>query len=600
VAQQWFVRDPIGSLADISDCKQILCRMLVTDPLQRATLTEVLAHPWMNKGYDTAPDAHLVVREPLRADELDMEIIKGMTGFEFGEPREIEAKLHDVLTSSSYLQVLHDWENRKDSLRKSSQWRNGPLTDSSNTAHGMASSSSMSLEKGTEQSPSKLKSGKRFSGFDFYRKKLFSSSGKDDKPSGAKSVGNGVDAAAREPEPLDPTRGFHPLISIYYLVREKIERERVYGPGHFASSQLSLDTSGMPEGKSLASSGFGMALPHLPPPASTVVADSSYDHPSSPRFPPGHTSVPPSPNPDIARVRIPSGPQPRGRAALDSFGGAESPNAVMQHPGADQEHSNIADMPAVLAKTGDSTNGPRRSVSQRVSEPPAAIARVRDSISQSPTVPPTIVQDHVNDEEAIDLDRPLPGTPQSSQGFAKRFGSMLGRSSEDSVKRAARKPPVSPPRSSSMTGQALAAGPDDGLSAFPSSAPTPSVLPLPSSQPVSPEPGALHKRSATILEPAPATRQQRRVSIGSFTGSIGKASEGTIATRRAARPTTIVGDSTSPPAEGWRTAPEEIGEENEGFSDGPVDPAMVSPTEIKSVYLKGLFRCVKLVITLLF
>ena len=27
---------------------------------------------------------------------------------------------------------------------------------------------------------------------------------------------------------------------MYFLAREKLERERVYGPGHFASSQLSL------------------------------------------------------------------------------------------------------------------------------------------------------------------------------------------------------------------------------------------------------------------------------------------------------------------------------------------------------------------------
>lgn len=41
-------------------------------------------------------------------------------------------------------------------------------------------------------------------------------------------------------EPPDSTRGFHPLISMYYLAREKQERERVYGPGQFASSQLSI------------------------------------------------------------------------------------------------------------------------------------------------------------------------------------------------------------------------------------------------------------------------------------------------------------------------------------------------------------------------
>jgi hypothetical protein len=579
----------------MSDCKQILCRMLVTDPTQRATLTEVLAHPWMNKGYDTAPDAHLINREPLRADELDMEVVKGMTGFEFGEPRDIEAKLHDVLLSPSYLQVLHDWENRRDVLRKGGQWRSGPLTDSSNT-HGMTSSSSMSLEKGADQSPSKSKSNKRFSGFDFYRKKLFSS-GKDEKSGGAKSTGNGQETQIREPEPLDPTRGFHPLISIYYLVREKMERERVYGPGHFASSQLSLDTQGLPEGKTLASSGFGMALPHLPPPASTVVADSSLDHPSSPRFPPGHSSVPPSPNPDV-RARVPSGPQARGRATGDSFGGAEGANSVMQHPTADQEQSNIADIPAVLAKTANGGEH-RRSVSQRVPESSPATVHVRESHSHSPVLPPGVIRDDENETNHVDLDRPLPGTPQASPGFAKRFGSMLGRS-DDPTKRSPRKAPASPSRSYSATGAALnvqalsiASDPQESSpssAAFPSSAPGPSILP--SQDPTPPTADIGHKRAATILEPASTSRQQRRVSTSSITGSVGKTSGGTIAARRASRPTTMVGDSTQASAEGWRTAPQEIGEENEEDSDELADPAMTSPTDVKSVYLKGLFRYV--------
>jgi serine/threonine protein kinase KIN1/2 len=39
---------------------------------------------------------------------------------------------------------------------------------------------------------------------------------------------------------MDPTKGFRPLISMYYLSREKLERDRVYGLGQFASSQLSI------------------------------------------------------------------------------------------------------------------------------------------------------------------------------------------------------------------------------------------------------------------------------------------------------------------------------------------------------------------------
>ncbi|KAG8680538.1 hypothetical protein FRC08_016224 [Ceratobasidium sp. 394] len=38
-----------------------------------------------------------------------------------------------------------------------------------------------------------------------------------------------------------PTCMFHPLLSVYYLVRERMERERLYGHRIFASSQLSVD-----------------------------------------------------------------------------------------------------------------------------------------------------------------------------------------------------------------------------------------------------------------------------------------------------------------------------------------------------------------------
>ena len=79
----------------------MLTRMLVTTPSARAPLSEVLNHPWMTRGYRGPPDSHLVHREPLRADELDRNVIKGMKGFEFGTEDEIEQKLIEVLESDS-------------------------------------------------------------------------------------------------------------------------------------------------------------------------------------------------------------------------------------------------------------------------------------------------------------------------------------------------------------------------------------------------------------------------------------------------------------------------------------------------------------------
>jgi hypothetical protein len=100
-------------------------------------------------------------------------------------------------------------------------------------------------------SPTKKSTGsRRFSGFDFYRKKLFSpgssppSTPTSKSPPGSNPYGvplgtSGAGEGGQRGEPADPTKGFHPLISIYFLCREKMERERIYGPT-FASSQISL------------------------------------------------------------------------------------------------------------------------------------------------------------------------------------------------------------------------------------------------------------------------------------------------------------------------------------------------------------------------
>ena len=85
-----------------SECKHLLTRILVTNLAARAPLSEVLNHPWMQWGYRGPPDPHLVHREPLRAEDLDRNVIRGLKGFEFGSEDEIENKLIEVLESAAY------------------------------------------------------------------------------------------------------------------------------------------------------------------------------------------------------------------------------------------------------------------------------------------------------------------------------------------------------------------------------------------------------------------------------------------------------------------------------------------------------------------
>ena len=180
-------------------------------------------------------------------------------------------------------------------------------------------------------SPSKK--SKCFSGFEFYRQKLFSPGSSppttpmSHSPPNSRSHLSLGDAR----EPADPTYGFHPLISIYFLVREKMERERVYGLGHFASSKLSLttnvatnhntgigieDDTTIPAGSTKQSANlpakatttttepntttkadYNMALPQLPVPESSHYSGMSYE-PTAPT---------PSPTTQIFH------PQPRSR-----------------------------------------------------------------------------------------------------------------------------------------------------------------------------------------------------------------------------------------------------------------------------------------------
>ena len=79
--------------------------MLVTDPKQRATLQEIMNHPWMTKGFGSPPENYLPVREPLTLP-LDPTVIQAMTGFDFGPPETIQAQLTEVLESQEYARAV--------------------------------------------------------------------------------------------------------------------------------------------------------------------------------------------------------------------------------------------------------------------------------------------------------------------------------------------------------------------------------------------------------------------------------------------------------------------------------------------------------------
>ncbi|KAL1961964.1 hypothetical protein VTN77DRAFT_745 [Rasamsonia byssochlamydoides] len=159
-----------------AECRHIISRMLVTDPKQRASLTEIMNHPWMNKGFNGPPENYLPAREPLQLP-LDPEVVERMTGFDFGPPEYITAQLTKILESEEYQQAVKMYSR--------------------------------------EQSTTNAGGEKKRGVFDFYRRRNSSSRDTLSNPSvEAVQLGN------------DPLNAYNPLVSVYFLVKEKLDRER--------------------------------------------------------------------------------------------------------------------------------------------------------------------------------------------------------------------------------------------------------------------------------------------------------------------------------------------------------------------------------------
>lgn len=159
--------------------------MLVTDPRARASMSEVMNHPWMTKGFNSAPENYLPIRDPLQLP-LDPEIVEKMTGFDFGPSEFITSQLTKVLESEDY----------QTAVKMSARDHSAPV-------------------RGEE---------KRRGVFDFYKRRNSMSRDTLNTPS-AEAVQLG----------MDPINAYSPLLSVYYLVREKRDRERLEpNPGALA------------------------------------------------------------------------------------------------------------------------------------------------------------------------------------------------------------------------------------------------------------------------------------------------------------------------------------------------------------------------------
>ncbi|CAE6412490.1 unnamed protein product [Rhizoctonia solani] len=496
------------------ECKHILSRMLVTNPVARAPLSEVLNHPWMIRSYGHPPDAHLLAREPLSPSELDPAVIREMTGFEFGTPDQIQANLVEVLRSERYRVAIERWRRQK-------VGESGSSLGLESTPATTTLSVPSTVGSGTEPSTPKSRS-KRFSGFDFYRKKFLSS------PPPAALPAPPVVPPDLPPsaEQSDPTRGFHPLISIYYLVRERMERERVYGPGKFASSQLSLGA----DEASTAGSKFAQPVPRLAAPPASHFSGTSYDAGPVPATP---THTGPVPRPRAKDVEIPS-VQPVPSPTLVGQGQPSVPKAATHR----RSHS-LSQKPRGF----EGEQGMARSAGPVVGTFRQA-ERIREEGGEGQAA------------ELGVLPPPVPElqTPRASS-LARRFGSLLGGTAASK-------------RVSSLIERDIDM---DAKSA--KSAEVPHSPPISSGVVPSSSVGS-HRRAATVTDStgSPARKHERRGSMHS-----------PIPTRRDTANT--MPDVLERP----KTAGDGFGKKTEKEEDR-VDSGGEGPKEdVKPIYLKGLF-----------
>lgn len=579
--------------------------MLVTNPAARAPLSEVLNHPWMQRGYRGPPDSHLVHREPLRAEDLDRNVIRGMKGFEFGSEEEIEKKLIEVLESDAYFRAVQHWERKRSMAngRNGKPWiesmSNSSLAvsfDGTTLASSSPANGSRYDHNSVTSSPSKK--SRRFSGFDFssYRKKLFSPGSSPpttpmhSPPTSQSHLSHSSLTDASQREPADPTYGFHPLISIYFLSREKMERERVYGPGHFASSQLSLESRVDPSsstdppaappptaknlsqpvipknnGMATAKQDYSMPLPRLPAPETSHFSGMSYEpsaatpSPTAAQFPQPRARDPALSNLVVTKREmadthsVPSSPIKTNMPSLPRAPQASAhkrSHSLSQRPSVSRGWAGMfGGGPAPNPVEEMDENGTIRASRREMLEPPKTagpeLSAFADQMEKS--------QQQQEQQQQDDSYR-LPSPISAGATLVRKFGSLLGGPREGSIRHSTAKRgsiftggfsprpsgEVGDYEKKSQHGSSLHNGevsekenehPTPQITTeAPTPIPSPDALTHSQSQPI----GNTHRRAATIMDPASRhVRHERRSSTGAaFFSNVG----GTIGRHR--RPST--------------------------------------------------------------
>ncbi|KAH7054664.1 hypothetical protein B0J12DRAFT_459964 [Macrophomina phaseolina] len=396
-----------------AECKNLISRMLVTDPKQRASLSEIMSHPWITKGFNSPPENFLPPREPLQLP-LDPQVIEKMTGFDFGTPEYITAQLTKIIQSEEYQSACR-----------------------------------AAAQKAQDKTP---ETERKRGVFDFYKRRNSMSRDTLTNPSSeALAVGN------------DPVNAFSPLISVYFLVKEKQERERKEeNPGGLSIPKVGGEKP--------------FSMPELSPPQAAYTNTSSYEYagekPTGGRSRPrarthGEDEVTEGLQKVNLQVPTPSGPspgvltppnEPAPVKKESTAAGILRRFSTRRRHDHDRDKSNPPPIPPAINEPTPSTGGSMlrsfsvRRARDRSADPPAA--------SRIPEVPP---------EQPELLAPPSPGVSQSSKfkglgrsasvnsaEFRRRMMNRRAAASESNQE----PPPTSGSDKSSVSGQRTRAAPD--------------------------------------------------------------------------------------------------------------------------------------------
>lgn len=99
------------------ECISLLSKMLVVDPVKRASLKQVCNHQWMQRGFDFPPPSYVPHRVPLTVEMLDINVIKEMHRLELvHDINDAFQVLRDIIESPEYKELSRQyWFNVQNS-----------------------------------------------------------------------------------------------------------------------------------------------------------------------------------------------------------------------------------------------------------------------------------------------------------------------------------------------------------------------------------------------------------------------------------------------------------------------------------------------------